>query len=646
MDGPNVGYCDPPKLEVACFGPAPVHPCSYRSVARTAAAPHTIRDSKTLARRGHANDSAHACRRTATWASCAGEASRGSPGEYRSTMLQRRLLTLKRVLGVALIAVMFGVPQVGRTDDPLSRVVNGATFDQFVSQTLREYGVPGAVVAIAGSNGPTFIKGYGVREIGESATVDENTRFQIGSVSKFVAATAVGTVVDRGKVGWDRPIHSFNPELALAEPYATKWVTLRDFFAMRSGLPAYGGDILQRYDLSSAQLVKRVRYLAFDHSFRELYAYSNYGIFLGQESAAHSIGLSPPELLQQSIFTPLGMTRSGPSLATLKQDQNYSFAHNVDGSVMPFENVNAFSGAGAIVSTGVDIAKWMQMLLARGSYAGKQILKPGTVDQIFAASMVAGTRGPIPDPNYSAGLGCESYHFLRYRVIEKNGAVNGVRAIVTLIPEKNVGIAVFANKQLTVFPEAIRAEFLERYLGPSGVDLQAQTLKEQAAWTGLLDHPKPPADAKPPGHRLSAYTGTYTSRLYGLLRVSDQGGSLQAAVGPHGYAGHLLHYSGDAFLLWFDDPDVQPGILTFKFDRDNKVIGINGSAVVNVLTANYGRFDLCSPRVLCQASATKLLYSRRAHAGRKVPDPSLTWNVMVYDGSVNAVLEGTTGWKI
>jgi hypothetical protein len=48
MDGPNVGYCDPPKLEVACFGPAPVHPCSYRSVARTAAAPHTIRDSKTL----------------------------------------------------------------------------------------------------------------------------------------------------------------------------------------------------------------------------------------------------------------------------------------------------------------------------------------------------------------------------------------------------------------------------------------------------------------------------------------------------------------------------------------------------------------------------------------------------------------------
>jgi hypothetical protein len=44
---------------------------------------------------------------------------------------------------------------------------------------------------------------------------------------------------------------------------------------------------------------------------------------------------------------------------------------------------------------------------------------------------------------------------------------------VTLIPEQRIGVAVFANKQLTVFPEAVRAELLEqRVLGPSGQDLQ------------------------------------------------------------------------------------------------------------------------------------------------------------------------------
>ena len=201
-----------------------------------------------------------------------------------------------------------------------------------------------------------------------------------------------------------------------------------------------------------------------------------------------------------------------------------------------------------------------------------------------------GTGGPLTDPNYAAGLGCESYHFLQYRVIEKNGAVNGVRAIVTLIPGKDVGIAVFANKQLTTFPEAIRAEFLERYLGPSGVDLQAQIRKEQQAWNALVDRPNPPADAKTLGHHLNAYAGIYVSRLYGPLRVSVDAGSLRAAIGPNGYAGHLSHYSGDSFLLWFDDPDVQPGLLTFAFDRNGKVRGIRGSAVPNTLTVSYGYF--------------------------------------------------------
>ena len=77
----------------------------------------------------------------------------------------------------------------------------------------------------------------------------------------------------------------------------------------------------------------------------------------------------------------------------------------------------------------------------------------------------------------------ESYHFLRYNVIEKNGALNGVRTIVTLIPEQRIGVAVFANKQLTVFPEAVRAELLERVLGPSvGAGPARVRARQQPAW--------------------------------------------------------------------------------------------------------------------------------------------------------------------
>ena len=66
------------------------------------------------------------------------------------------------------------------------------------------------MVAVVGAKGVVFLKGYGVRQTGAAEAVDENTRFQIASMSKFVTSTAVATLVDRGIVGWDIPVSTFS----------------------------------------------------------------------------------------------------------------------------------------------------------------------------------------------------------------------------------------------------------------------------------------------------------------------------------------------------------------------------------------------------------------------------------------------------
>ena len=114
-------------------------------------------------------------------------------------------------------------------DDPLGRAVNGLSFDQFVRKTLADYAVPGAVVAVASAGGTVSVTGYGIRERGSPAAIDPDRRFQIASVSKFIAATTIGTLVDRGVVGWDDPVHGFSPDTELAVPYATQTATLRDY---------------------------------------------------------------------------------------------------------------------------------------------------------------------------------------------------------------------------------------------------------------------------------------------------------------------------------------------------------------------------------------------------------------------------------
>jgi CubicO group peptidase (beta-lactamase class C family) len=493
-----------------------------------------------------------------------------------------------------LLAILLGASCPAHADAELKRQVDGLNFDQRVQALLQEYGVPGAVVAVSSPSSTVFLKGYGVRRIGARGAVDGDTRFQIASMSKFVAATAIATLVDRGIVSWDAPVRTFSPGTVLAEPYATDNATLRDYLAHRTGLPAYAGDLLPALGYDTDDLVRRARFLPFDHSFRAEMAYSNYGIFLGQQAAAHAAGLTPPELLSTAILQPLGMTRSGPTQAELFKDDNHAAAHDIDDSVMSYEDVDAFSGAGAIVSTGADIGHWMQMLLAKGLYDGHRILAEATVQQIFAASMVQGPGGPLRDPNDAAGLGCESYRFLLDRVIEKNGALNGVRTIVTLIPDRGIGIAVFANKQLTVFPEAVRADFLERELGPSGRDLQAQIRDEQPAWHALVAAPKPPLDAVPGAHDLPAYAGRYKSELYGTLALQParDGTGLLAEIGPHAYPAHLTPWSGDTFLLNFDNPDIERGLLTFDFEAGSaSASAIHGGTIPRTLTIDYGQFD-------------------------------------------------------
>lgn len=63
--------------------------------------------------------------------------------------------------------------------------------DEFIQNTLDDYEVPGAVVVVVQDDKVVFLKGYVVREWGNPAPVDENTRFQLASNTKLVTATGL-----------------------------------------------------------------------------------------------------------------------------------------------------------------------------------------------------------------------------------------------------------------------------------------------------------------------------------------------------------------------------------------------------------------------------------------------------------------------
>ncbi|MDD1687918.1 serine hydrolase domain-containing protein [Methanoregula sp.] len=450
-------------------------------------------------------------------------------------------------------------------------------FDAFVTGKMAEYEVPGAVVGIVENDTVVYLKGFGVREAGRPEKVDPDTRFQIASVSKYFTGAAIGTLVDEGKLDWDTPVVTYLPGFALKDRYAGQHATLRDMLAHRAGFKSYDGELLGRVGYSNSEILQRIQYLEPGTSFREKYRYSNVGYFIAGEVAAKADNRSWEDLTDARIIRPLTMTRSGAHPETLYLDDNHVAGHAGTGGdihTIPLEEAS-LPAAGQVVSTGRDMTQFMRMMLNDGSIDGKQILTPKTVKDIHAASLVAGASGPLGDQNGAVGLGCDSYHFLGERVIEKNGALDGVRSVVVLIPGKKSGIVVIANKQLTAFPEAVRDEFLERYIGKIGVDLQARENASQAGWNSLIKNPTRPADAGPATISPSAIAGTYTSTLYGILQVNQgsDAGNMTFGLGPDRYPGNLTHWTNNTWYLTFPNPDDQVGYLTFAASPTGTVTG-------------------------------------------------------------------------
>lgn len=447
-------------------------------------------------------------------------------------------------------------------------------FDEFIDQKMSEYEVPGAVVGIVENDTIVYLNGFGVRELGKQGLVDPDTRFQIASVSKYITGGAIGSLVDEGKLNWDNPVIEYLPDFELKDTYISNHTTLRDLLAHRTGLRR-DGELLGRVGYSNDEILRRMRYLEFGTGFREKYLYSNAGYFIAGEVAAKTDNQSWEELTDERIIKPLKMTRSGTRMETLYLDENHFSGHgNTDGKVqvIPLEEAS-LPAAGQVVSTGRDMIQWIQMMLNEGSIDGKEILTPKTVEEIHAASLVAGPSGPLQDPNGAIGLGCDSYYFLGERVIEKNGALDGVRSIVVLIPDKNAGIIVIANKQLTAFPEAVRNEFLERYIGRSGEDLQAREKASQEGWNSLIQNPKKPSDATPATINPSAIKGEYSGDLYGSILINEGSDeeNMIIGLGPDSYQGNLIHWTNNTWYLSFPNPDDLVGYLTFTADPSGKV---------------------------------------------------------------------------
>uniref|UniRef100_B8HV34 Beta-lactamase n=1 Tax=Cyanothece sp. (strain PCC 7425 / ATCC 29141) TaxID=395961 RepID=B8HV34_CYAP4 len=466
--------------------------------------------------------------------------------------------------------------------------------EKLAVQNLQKTGVPGMAIAVVYKDQIVYLKGFGVRQVGQPEPVDPDTVFQLASVSKPIAATVLARLVSEGVISWDDPIAKYTPEFQLDQPYVSHSVTLRDMFSHRSGLAGHAGDLLEDIGYSQAEVLYRLRFLPTANRFRAKYAYTNFGLTAAAIAAARAAGQPWDVLSANKLYRPLGMTSTSSRYADFMAASNRASGHVlVNGQWMARSQrqPDAQSPAGGVSSTVRDLAQWMRLQLAEGKFAGQQLIAPIALEETHRPQVISGYSAMTNRPSfYGLGWGV-NYDDQGQLRLSHSGAFNlGAATKVYLLPAADLGIAVLTNSSPIGLPETIAESFADLVIA-GRVQRDWAALFKQAFAAMITpqstDYRKPPTPATP-ALPPSAYLGSYRNDYAGEIAIISQNGKLLLQFGPRKTTYPLRHYNRDLFT--YLAPGENGGVLsgvTFTIGADGQASSVT---LENFLQEGAGTF--------------------------------------------------------
>lgn len=443
-------------------------------------------------------------------------------------------------------------------------------------------------------------KGYGVRTIGSTAPVDENTRFAVASLTKAFTAAALATLADQKKLVYDDHVSDYLPALKLYDSTVTAELTVRDLLAQRTCLQSK--DLLTwQSPFSREETLRRLQFLPAACTFRDRFVYNNVNYVLAGEVAARASGRAWDALIDTAIFAPLGMTRSVAQTPRVASGDNVATPYLRTGGklrALPLYDEGVSAAAGSIHSTAADMARWLEAQLGGGTFRGRTIWSAAAhaamhgVQMAISAGPVSDTDPPRPRPlGYGFGWGVDEYR--GERMLEHTGQSDGMYAIAAMMPGQKLGIVVMTNTSSAGLAQAIAYQWLDQNLHAPAHDwiatMYAQFKESNDAIdldgvTRGVERTAGTRTSVPP----SALAGTYRNDLLGDLSVTvDTSGQMSIRFLAH--TGTMRHWHRDTFQVdWQGDPyyTMMASFMTFDVNGSRSPasvhIGVENDAFVRV----------------------------------------------------------------
>ncbi|NWE22759.1 serine hydrolase [Pseudomonas sp. P7548] len=318
-----------------------------------------------------------------------------------------------------------------------------------IPRDMARENVPGLSIALVNGQELIWARGFGLADKSQGVPVTPNTAFRAGGISKLLTATAALQLVEQQRLALDAPIQQTLREFYVRSRFHTdqaaadRDITLRRLLSHQSGLPSEHLRDL-RSSFAMGQMPARISGVWLSSPPGSQVAYSNLGYSLVGAAIERSSGKSFEAQLQNRLLKPLEMKQS--SFVGTRAELGYRALGYEDGVASTDAQVRDLA-AGGLWTSPKDLAHYVQMLFAQGTYKGNRVLSSASIDDMFTQQNtgnaldfdcqigLAWFLAPCGDEPIGAGV----------RTYQHSGGGDDFAAQLTLLPDQQLAVIIMAN---------------------------------------------------------------------------------------------------------------------------------------------------------------------------------------------------------
>jgi len=317
-----------------------------------------------------------------------------------------------------------------------------------LEQIISEGAIPGASVSFY--NGSEIITASaGLANVETDVSVNDQTIFQIGSITKIFTATLINQLAEAGKFNLDDPVRQYMPDLKINHQIVPESLTIRSLIDYSAGME---GDYFEDFGPdpdSLARYVDACQNLSFMHKPGEMRAYNSTAYCIAGRLIEVVTGQYYNDALSDYILKPLGLSEYCFYDHDVARYRTAVGHHNLASPTEPasFSVVDelrlppCMSAAGAALTmTATGLLKFGLMHLKQGkTLEGTSLLSPEHVQAMYKPVKF------VPPHESPLLMGWAKFDTDKGDLVIASGATNGQNSIMCFLPDHDFAFAALTN---------------------------------------------------------------------------------------------------------------------------------------------------------------------------------------------------------